>query len=260
MDYSICCIKGCEDKVLALGLCNKHWRRNKLYGSPVALKSHSGLFRGMAAEDRFDMQYKVADSGCWEWTASKDRDGYGIFRGEVNEQYLRKAHRFSWALANRKQIPSDMVVCHSCDNPSCVNPAHLWLGSMAENQQDKWSKGRGGILKGDELPQAKLTEQQALSILKDPRPYTAIAADYGITIMTISDIKCRRSWSHLKVDEVARAKRVSPNKGVSSKITPDIVREIRSSTMTGSELSTKFSISRQTVCDIQKRRSWAHIE
>lgn len=260
MNDLICCIKECDDKVLALGLCNKHYRRNKLYGSPIALKAHSGSLRGMTALDRFNLQHKVSDSGCWEWTASKDKDGYGVFKGELYSQKLNKAHRFSWALSNNQQIPKDMSVCHSCDNPSCVNPSHLWLGSTAENQQDKWTKGRGGILRGDELPQAKLTESQALSILKDARPYTAIAVDYGITIMTISDIKCRRSWAHLEVDSVARAKRISPNKGNSKNITPEIVREIRVSPLSGAELSIKFGVSRQTVCDIQKMRSWKHIE
>lgn len=257
MDYSICCVKGCDEPSVALGLCNKHWRRNKMYGSPVAQKTHNGMFAGKSPEERFAMQYKVAESGCWNWTSGKDKDGYGMFRAEFDGVVYKRAHRWSWAFHNKEQIPKYANVCHSCDNPSCVNPAHLWIGSVKDNQRDKWAKGRGRMLRGDELPQAKLNEDQALSILKDPRPYAAIAADYGVTASTINDIKGRKSWAHLVVDYVVKGKRTGRK---SDKITPDIVREIRSSDLSGKELAAKFGISPQQVCGIRKRRAWAHID
>lgn len=260
LDHRVCCIKGCDLPSIALGLCNKHWRRNRLYGSPVAASKHSGMFQGKTAAERFKMQYKVAENGCWLWIGGRDSDGYGTFKGSHLGQELKRAHRWSWAYHNNQTIPKLANICHTCDTPACVNPAHLWLGTVAENQSDKWQKGRGGILTGELSPHAKVSEVQVLEILSDPRPHARIAADYGVTARTISDIKMRRSWAHIEGVEVVKTPRVSPRKGVSDKITPEIVREIRSSTDTGKALAAKFRIAPQTVCDIRKRRSWAHIE
>ncbi len=194
----ICCIKGCEKNVIALGLCINHWRRNKLYGSPMAYKSHSGLFRGLNAVDRFWKQTKKGN-GCWLWTSCVDKNGYGMFRGVVNGVPLTRAHRFSYAL-HKGAIGESMQVCHQCDNPRCVNPDHLFLGTCKENQQDKWRKGRGRVAYGEKSGTAILTEAKALAILKDPRTYTQIAAEYNVAPSTIGSIKQRVSWQHLKID------------------------------------------------------------
>ena len=82
---------------------------------------------------------KVDKSGdCWLWTASKTKEGYGYFRFDGA---MRKAHRMSWLLTNG-EIPEGMLVCHTCDNPSCVNPKHLWLGTNRDNMDDMNAKGR----------------------------------------------------------------------------------------------------------------------
>lgn len=259
LDHKICCIKGCDLPSLALGLCNKHWRRNKAYGSPVAMQKHSGMFIGKPVEERFRLQLKKQEGGCWEWVSGKDADGYGLFHGEVAGVLYKRAHRWSWAFHNQKAIPALGNVCHQCDNPSCVNPAHLWLGTALENQQDKHRKGRARAPFGEAIPWAKLKESQVLEILSDPRPGSRIAAEYGISSRTVSDIKRRKSWGHLDAPPATKHQRVSPKKGQSDKITPEIVRDIRASPLTGKELAAKYSISPQQVCGIRKRRSWAHI-
>ena len=76
----VCCIKGCEKIVHALGLCINHWRLNRKYGSPVARKTHVGMYRGVPAPERFFMNVKKTET-CWMWTGGKDKDGYGSFRG-----------------------------------------------------------------------------------------------------------------------------------------------------------------------------------
>ena len=74
------------------------------------------------------------DDGCWMWTAGRDGDGYGSYRN-------KRAHRVAWQLT-RGPIPDGLVVCHSCDNPACVRPDHLFLGTQQDNIQDMLRKGR----------------------------------------------------------------------------------------------------------------------
>jgi len=77
---------------------------------------------------------------CWIWTGSKDKEGYGIFSLRTNKV---KAHRFSFELINGK-IPSGYLMCHTCDNPSCVNPTHLYMGTPQQNAQDCGDRKRWG--------------------------------------------------------------------------------------------------------------------
>jgi len=97
------------------------------------------------AEDRFNRKFTRifgGDSGnnpCWEWTAGKFTDGYGCFHFEGKEI---GAHRVAWMLHNGP-IPEDRMVCHTCDNPGCVNPSHLFLGTATDNNHDRDRKGRG---------------------------------------------------------------------------------------------------------------------
>lgn len=86
--------------------------------------------------------------GCWLWTASKNRQGYGYFRFDGK---MMKAHRMAWLLVHG-EIPEGMLVCHTCDNPSCVNPEHLWLGTNQDNQNDMNAKGRHGFTKRTHCP------------------------------------------------------------------------------------------------------------
>ena len=257
----VCCIKGCDEPVLALGLCNKHWRRNRQYGSPAAVKSHSGSMKGLSAEERFYFQVKKTDT-CWLWAAAIDADGYGRFAGAVGGKIYTKAHRFSWALHTGEIIPKGALICHKCDNPRCVNPDHLFVGTPADNMRDKIAKGRHNIPKGADSTSAKLTEEQVLRIVKDPRPHAQIAADYAVRPSTIGSIKQRVSWHHLDIAEVAKAKRIGMRGEAqwSTHLTESDIREIRSSNLSGKELADKYQISPQAVTSIRKRRNWKHVE
>ena len=258
MDFSVCCIKGCNRKSIALGLCPLHYRRNRLYGSPVASKWHSGTARHKSTEDRFMERVRKTD-GCWLWLGSKDQDGYPMFQASIRDMKFRKGHRVSYALF-RGPVTEGMMVCHTCDNPSCVNPDHLFLGTGLDNMQDKIAKGRSRVPIGEKSPHAKITEEQAQAILADPRPYTVIAEHYGIAAATVGSIKQRQSWRHLQ-GEAVRFKRVG-RPGMScykAVLTDDNVREIRASSERGKTLAERFKVTKQTITDIRKGRSWKHI-
>jgi hypothetical protein len=90
---------------------------------------------------------KVAiDDGCWLWTACRDSDGYGRF---VYEGKVRQATHVAWRLEHGSLPPDGMLVCHSCDTPACVNPAHLFLGTHLDNRTDCVAKGRAVGAAGD---------------------------------------------------------------------------------------------------------------
>ena len=94
--------------------------------------------------ERFVAKFFEAPSGCWEWLGAK----YGKRRGKARYGVMKvkkkmiPAHRLSWELHNGTEIPAGLLVCHSCDNPGCVNPDHLWLGTDRDNTMDAINKGR----------------------------------------------------------------------------------------------------------------------
>lgn len=138
------------------------------------------------------------NSGCWLWEGALNKDGYGRAR------YLHKdalAHRVSYQISYGA-IPSGLNVLHKCDNPPCVNPGHLWVGTQKENQQDAVDKGRRKhvmppVRLGCENSQAILSTKDILSIRSDGRSQQKIAASFGISQQHVSKIKLRRRWGHL---------------------------------------------------------------
>lgn len=256
--WLVCCIKGCDKAPTHNGLCINHHRLNQKYGSPVATRLVLWKWQSLPVEDRFWRQVRKTD-GCWLWMAGRDKDGYGAFRARLDGVLHTRAHRFSYHL-NKGRIPFSLSICHTCDNPACVRPDHLFLGTMAENMADKMAKGRHrAVGRGEKHPLAKLTDEQVRAILLDPRPDARLANEYNVSTETIAGIKRRDTWKHLGADKGVRAKRISPRRGVSDTITPDIVRAIRASTDHGIDLAARYGVSKQTITDIRKFRSWSHV-
>ena len=140
---------------------------------------------------------KVDKSGdCWEWTAGKDVGGYGSF-------YLSgssiKAHRIAYTITVG-DIPDGMCVLHTCDNPPCVQPDHLFIGTYMDNYHDMKAKGRvykGYRQHGESHTHAKLTEKDVIEIRASSDPQRAMARRFGVSDMAISKIKLRKSWKHI---------------------------------------------------------------
>ena len=137
---------------------------------------------------------------CWIWRGAIESKGYG--RVTVRYRNLG-AHVLSWML-HHGPIPDGLQVLHNCpdgDNPSCVNPDHLWLGTQTENIRDMFVKGRGHDRRGTMHPKARLTEQQVHAIRAQ---YAAgntslykLAAKYQVSPSTIAGIAYRRTWKHI---------------------------------------------------------------
>jgi hypothetical protein len=116
---------------------------------------------------------------------------------------MGKAHRVCWELTNGA-IPAGLVVCHRCDNPPCVNPAHLFLGTLSDNTQDSLAKGRWNYSPnrwGETSPTAKLSEEQVEEIRRRYKPGVVaqweLGREYGVNQTTISKIVRGTRWKHL---------------------------------------------------------------
>jgi hypothetical protein len=144
---------------------------------------------------RFWNKVNKQENGCWEWTAHLNTNDYGQFKLDGK---LQLAHRASW-MFEHGPISDGMHVLHHCDNPSCVNPAHLFLGTHADNMRDMAEKGRAARnpQPGESNGSAKLTEADVLAIRSDKRSQRAIAAEYGVGHSAISLIKNRKVWTHI---------------------------------------------------------------
>lgn len=143
--------------------------------------------------DRFN-NYVERSSGCWLWTGGLSPKGYGRFN--AGNKRVELAHRFSFR-THRGPIPEGLCVCHHCDNRKCVNPEHMFLGSQYENMQDMALKGRAPITKGEKCGKAKLTERQALEILRSKDVGPSLAQKYGVNVSTIYNIRSGKRWAHL---------------------------------------------------------------
>ena len=140
--------------------------------------------------DRFEVDLVT---GCWEYTGGRDKDGYGKLK--IDGEDLR-AHRVSYERAKGPLGDGD-IVCHSCDNPPCINPDHLFVGDHATNHADRNKKGRQA--KGSRHGRAKVTEEQVIQLRRD-RPGERFAKEaFGLSRTQYYRIIRGEQWSELNV-------------------------------------------------------------
>lgn len=173
------------------------------FDSHFGLPKNSYLPLTRRAETFRGFVQRSGDSECWEWTGPKfSQTGYGIFCWRGN---LTTAHRFAYLL-EYGEIPLRLFVCHTCDNRTCVNPRHLFLGTAQDNSDDMWRKGRARPNRkfppqqGEKNLQARLSELQVKAIrnrIDSGERNKDLAAEFSVWPSTISKINHRRRWTHI---------------------------------------------------------------
>lgn len=156
--------------------------------------------KAMDEKERFLSKIIVQENGCWDWRGCLDKDGYGQFYLKRNGKEMSiRPHRYSWII-NNGSLSIGLVVCHSCDNPKCVNPKHLFSGTQKENIRDALIKGRMlgprgskqhcSILKEENIPEIRRLSRKGIS-------GNQIAKKFKVQRNVIYDILNKVTWKHI---------------------------------------------------------------
>jgi hypothetical protein len=164
------------------------------------MRGKKNAFRPLS--DRFWVKVdKRGPDECWEWIGHRNKNGYGTIRPGGRGNASVTATHVSYELANGP-IPNGLWVLHRCDNPACVNPNHLFLGTHQDNVDDMIAKGRKRAAHGEAQHNSKLTTEQVIAIRQR---YAAgnitmyqLAAEYGIGAGPICNIIHRKTWKHVE--------------------------------------------------------------
>jgi hypothetical protein len=220
---------------------------------------------------------------CWVWTGGKFRRGYGQFR--VARRSV-KAHRISYYLGHGI-YPKGIYVCHGCDNPSCCNPAHLFLGTAADNAADRNIKGRNNppaglrsgrytkperTARGERSASAKLTADKVAEIRRlyaSGLTQQVIGDKYGVTRESIKQIVTGENWKHVAEKDGLGSLKGTHSRGKAgenhrdAKLTEGQVREIRALFDGGGHsqksLGALYGVTQENITAIVKRRTWKHV-
>lgn len=188
--FACVCECGTEKVVYGITLRNGHSKScgcHKAELNAMRMKEMR-LKQSGTIEERFFSRFVKLENGCWQWRAHTDKDGYGVLPGDRRNI---RAHRFSYE-RHIGEIPQGLIVCHKCDNPGCVNPDHLFVGTAKDNAQDALQKGRHYA--GEKNGRSKLTDNDVLIIQKSTLSGPDLARHFGVNRSTINRIKRGKSW------------------------------------------------------------------
>ncbi len=209
--------------------------------------------------ERFASKFVRGDGDdCWLWTAAKNTNGYGAFAWTEERQAHRAAYRLMIG-----PIPNGAVVRHRCDTPLCVNPAHLLLGTQAQNMGDAVERDR--VSRGAHHGNAKLTDAQAREILVSTDTALRLSKRYGVHPDLVRMIQRGARWAHLDAHNLplrTQLRRLHGSTGEahhSTHLTAYDVVAIRADTRTNREIGEAFRISPTTVSNIKNYKQWAHV-
>ena len=195
---SRCKFQECSDAVFCRGYCKRHYARARRSGELQLnpLRAHGTV------EERFWRRVEKT-SGCWIWRGGVHSGGYGFMRGEGGRNAPNvTVHRLSYEM-HHGPIPDGLVVMHACDNPLCVNPDHLSVGTHKDNTQDMIAKGRAANNKlpvsvGADNGRALLTESKVRYIRASTASHASLARRFGVSATCIASVRNRQTWSHVE--------------------------------------------------------------
>ncbi len=207
-----CDVTGCDLPARSLIYCNRHYNRwyrckDKSQVSDEIFQDRvSGNTRGPRNHHFTESVYRQhfwsyvtigKPDECWLWTAGTEVHGYGRISYQGNPVL---AHRMAWQIANQREAVLDVL--HSCDNPPCVNPAHLHEGTQADNMAEMIARGRQRHLRGEEHQYAQLTDDAVREIRQQWVPWQkglaqSFADKYGTSASAVRHAATRASWRHL---------------------------------------------------------------
>jgi hypothetical protein len=204
--------------------------------------------------DQLFQQTRLEPNGCRVWQGSTNNKGYGsVYVGKRKPEGAHcLAYRLDHGLVD--EIPDGLCVCHHCDNPPCIEPEHLFLGTYSDNARDKIRKGRNRPVhvKGDDNPNAKLTANQARQIRLDDRKCSVIAGEYGIDTSQVFRIKNGTNWKCLGDEHRPKARH--------RKLTAEQARQIKADSRPRSAIAAEYGVHPITIWEIRTGRKWKHLE
>lgn len=170
-----------------------YWERAKYCSSRCAGAAHSkrSAERRPTLREAWNARV-IRGEGCWGWRGCTDKDGYPLL---AYKRKMLRANRVALELDSRPLEPNQYA-CHTCDNPSCVNPAHLYPGSPAQNMRDAISRGR--TQRGAKQHCAKLSENDVREIRASGAATNELASRYGVSPSNILMVRARKTWKHVK--------------------------------------------------------------
>lgn len=190
----ICSVSGCERKHRTGGYCDMHRQRVKLNGTPdPGKKAHASL------EERFWRRVvKLGDEDCWEWVGGKVAFGHGRIQEAGKGSKWLSTHRLSYEM-HHGPIPDGKIVRHRCDNPSCVNPRHLEIGTHKENTADMDARGRRKVVAplGSQNGKAVLNEDIVRLIRSSDEGHAELARKLGVSPNAVRGVRIGRTWGHV---------------------------------------------------------------